>query len=221
MSSRAMRLCSAAIWPPYKELTAYVKSHDMNDETAYQHVLSLIDEKSLMDWLVAETFFNNLDSGNKKFWRENIDGAQWRWSVFDLDWAMFPSTYTLNILKNDLLDPAGHGQSNIFSSVLQVKLMENPVFKNTFIERYAELLNSTFMTEHMLALLDSMTEQIRSEMPRQIERWGGPSSLKSWENNVAVLRRITSEKRGRMLIILQESFSISDARMRELFPEDY
>lgn len=205
----------------YKELTAYVKNHDMNDEAAYQHVLSLIDEQSLIDWIIAETFFNNLDSGNKKFWCENTEGAQWRWAFFDLDWAMFPSTYKLNILRNDLFDPAGHGQSNIFSSVLQCQLIENPEFEKMFIERYAELMNSTFKTDRMLALLDNMTEQIRSEIPRQVSRWGGPTSVKSWEGNVSVLRRITSEKRALMLVILQESFSISDSRMRELFPEDY
>ena len=205
----------------YGEMLDYVKNHDMNDETAYQHVLSLIDEESLMDFIIVETFFNNLDSGNKKFWRERKDGAQWRWALFDLDWAMFPTTYQKNILKNDLLDPAGHGQQNIFSTVLQVRLLQNPQFEQAFIARYAWFLNNVFVTDRMLSILDSMTEQIRSEIPRQVIRWGGPSSVEYWEYQVGELRRITSEKRGRMLIILQESFNISAAQMKDLFPEDY
>jgi len=205
----------------YKALLNYVKNNDMRTEAAYQHVLSLIDEQSLMDWIIAETFFNNLDSGNKKFWCERKAGAQWRWAFYDLDWAMFPTTYTLNILKNDLLDPAGHGQQNLFNSSLQVKLMENPAFKKMFIERYAELLNTTFRTDRMLGILDSMTEQIRSEMPRQIARWQGPSSMTAWQNNVAALRKIVSEKRARMQVILQETFGLPAQRMHELFPEDY
>ncbi len=205
----------------YQPLIDYVKSHSMNDPTAYAYVLSQIDELSLMDWIIAETFFNNLDSGNKKFYRENVDGAEWRWAFFDLDWAMYPSTYQKNILSGDLLDPAGHGQGNWFSSALQVKLLENPAFKTAFIERYAYLLNTTFQTDRMLGILDSMTEQIRAEMPLQIARWGLPSSVANWERNVATLRRITTEKRGRMLLILQESFGLSAARMKELFPEDY
>ena len=113
----------------YDAMLSYVRNHDMRDEDAYQHVLSLIDEESLMDFLIVQTFFNNLDSGNKKFWRENMDGAEWRWVLFDMDWAMFPTTYEKNILKYDLLDPAGHGQQNIFSTTLQVRLLENPGFK--------------------------------------------------------------------------------------------
>jgi hypothetical protein len=174
-----------------------------------------------MDWIIAETFFNNLDSGNKKFWCENTAGGQWRWAFFDLDWAMFPSTYQINILKYDLLDPAGHGQQNIFNSTLQVKLMENPSFKKAFIERYAELINTTFQTGRMLGILDNMTEQIRSEMPRQIARWKLPSSIAVWQRNVDTLRRITGEKRARMQIILQETFNLTTTQMHELFPEEY
>jgi hypothetical protein len=174
-----------------------------------------------MDFVITQTFFNNLDSGNKKFWRERKDGAEWRWVFFDLDWAMFPSTYTKNILQYDLLDPAGHGQQDIFDSTLQVKLMENPDFKKAFIERYAWYLNHVFTTERMLTILDEITGMISSEMPRQIERWGGPSSLDYWQIQVSELRRITSEKRDRVIVILQETFSLSQSSMQELFPEDF
>ena len=205
----------------YRALLQYVRTNDMRNETAYRYVLSQIDELSLMDWIIAQTFFNNLDSGNKKFWRERTDGAQWRWVFFDLDWAMFPTTYTQNILKYDLLHPDGHGQRRIFDSTLQVRLMENTEFRNMFIERYAELMNTVFLTDRMLSILDDMTEQIRSEIPGQVARWGGPISVTAWEQNVAILRRITSEKRDRMKIILRDTFNLSDDRMRELFPGEY
>lgn len=205
----------------YQALLQYVKTHSMKTEKYYQYVLSQIDEDSLMDWVIVETFYNNLDSGNKKFWRERKAGAQWRWIMYDFDWAMFPSTYQKNILKYDLLDPAGHGQYNIFDSTLQVKLMENPAFKEKFIQRYAKYLNTIFQPKRMVKILDAMTEQIRSEMPRQIARWGRPSSVNVWENNVATLRRISLEKRGRMITILQESFNLSSSKMKQLFPEDF
>ncbi len=205
----------------YGELLRFVKNHDMRDADAYAHVLSQIDEHSLMDFVITQTFFNNLDSGNKKFWRERAEGAEWRWVFFDLDWAMFPTTYQKNILKYDLLDPNGHGQQDIFDSTLQVKLMQNPDFREAFIERYAWYLNEVFDTDRMLAILDEMTEEIRPEMARQIARWGGPSSLATWENQVKELRRITSEKRGRVIQILQETFSLPASQMKALFPEDF
>ncbi len=215
------RIVLSGDYASYGDLLQYVKDHDMRDPQHYAYVLSLIDEHSLMDFVITQTFFNNLDSGNKKFWRERKDGAEWRWVFFDLDWAMFPSTYTKNILQYDLLDPAGHGQQDIFDSTLQVKLMENPDFKKAFIERYAWYLNHVFTTERMLTILDEITGMISSEMPRQIERWGGPSSLDYWQIQVSELRRITSEKRDRVIVILQETFSLSQSSMQELFPEDF
>lgn len=215
------RIILSGDYDTYRALLTFVKNNDMRNPEHYAYVLSQIDEHSLMDFVITQTFFNNLDSGNKKFWRERTDGAEWRWVFFDLDWAMFPTTYQKNILKYDLLDPAGHGQQNIFDSTLQVKLMQNPDFKADFIERYAWYLNNVFTTDRMLGILDEMTELIRSEMPRQIERWGGPSSLSYWENQVRELRRITSEKRARVILILQETFNLSSSDMKALFPGDY
>ncbi len=199
----------------------YVRTHSMTDPESCDYVLSQMDELSFMDWIIAESFFSNLDSGNKKFWRENTEGQEWRWAFFDLDWGMFPTTYTRNSLKYDLLDPDGHGAYNIFDTTLQVKLLQNPEFKTMFIERYAELINTVFQTDRMLTILDDMTLQISSEIPRQVERWGKPNSVAFWEDQVAKLRRITSEKRERMIVNLQQTFNLSSDRMAELFPEDF
>ena len=203
------------------DLIQYCKTHDLRDPTAYKAVLARIDEDSLMDWIIAESFFSNADSGNKKFWRPTTAGGQWHWMLFDLDWAMFPSTYKSDRLYGDLLDPAGHGQGNWFSTTLQVKLMQNPDFKEKFIERYAKFLNTTFKTDRMLKILDQSVALIRDEMTEQIARWRVPSTIQAWNDNVAALRTITSKKRALMIASLQQSFDLSQAKMKELFPEDF
>ena len=204
----------------YDALMRYVRNNDLRDPVHYDYVLSQIDEDSLMDFLITQSFFSNPDSGNKKFWREKSEDGQWRWVFFDLDWGLFPTTYTLNLLRGDLLHPEGHGHARIFSTTLQVRLMTNPDFRQRFIERYAWYLNHVFLTGRMLDILDSMTEDIRSEMPRQIERWGVPESMERWEFNVSELRRIVTEKRAHGLVILQDTFNLSDAEMETLIEDD-
>jgi len=203
------------------DLIQYCRAHDLRDPTAYKAVLARINENSLMDWIIAESFFSNSDSGNKKFWRPTTEGGQYRWMLFDLDWAMFSSTYKSDRLKGDLLDPAGHGQGNWFNTTLQVKLMENPDFEEKFIERYAKFLNTTFKTDRMVKILDQSLAIIRDEMPRQIARWELPSSMGLWNNNVATLRRITTEKRAMMIASLQKNFGLGQTQMKELFPGDF
>ena len=205
----------------YQNLLAYVKANDMRNDAAYQKVLAWIDEDSLMDFVIAESFFSNADSGNKKFWRTRTPGGQWRWVVYDLDWGLFPTTYLSDRLKGDLLDPAGHGQGNFFSTVLQVKLMENPAFREKFITRYANFLNTTFAADRMLKILDESVALVEGEMPRQIARWGAPSSMGTWQSYVQTLRRIVTEKRKLMIGQLQQNFGLSQARLKALFPGDY
>jgi hypothetical protein len=215
------RIIMQGSFDEYSKLLQYVKTHDMRNEEHYQYVISQIDKHSLMDFVITQTFFNNLDSGNKKFWREKTETGRWRWVFFDLDWAMFPSTYKINILKNDLLNPAGHGQGKMFDSAMQVRLMQNPAFRQEFIERYAWYLNEVFITERMLAIFDDIKGQIESEMPRQIARWGGPSSLAYWNDHTSQLRRITSEKRQLAIATLQSSLGLSQSEMKKLFPADF
>lgn len=201
----------------YDDLMRYVRNNDLRDPEAYAHVMSRINAESLMDFLIIQSFYTNRDSGNIKFWRERTPDGIWHWILYDLDWGLFPDTYRQNNLKFDLLDPAGHGHAKIFHTTLQVKLMQNPDFRQAFIERYAWYLNEVFTTERMLTILDDMTEVISSEMPRQIERWGAPASVERWQTNVATLRRIVGEKRELALQNLQATFNLSQEEMRELF----
>lgn len=204
-----------------KALIAYAKSHDMRDPAAYKYVTDRIDEDSLMDFVIVYSFFNNTDSGNKKWWRVRGEGGQYRWMAFDFDWGLYPSTYKWNCLKGDMLNPGGHGVRDMFSTALQVRLMQNPGFRDKFIRRYAKHLNTTFETDRMLGIYDESVEIIDAEMPRQIERWGAPSSTTAWNESVARLRRITSEKRALQIAILQQDFGLTQAQMKELFPNDF
>ena len=76
----------------------------------------------------------------------------------------------------------------MFSTALQVKLMQNPDFRDKFIRRYAKYLNTTFKTDRMLKILDESVAIIRDEMPRQIARWGVPGSMGAWNSE----RRVTA-----------------------------
>jgi hypothetical protein len=203
------------------DLVQYCKTHDLTDATAYKYVLDRIDENSLMDWIIAESFFGNADSGNKKFWRPTTTGGQYKWMLFDLDWGLFPSTINNDRLYGDLLDPAGHGQGNWFSTTLQVSLLKNPDFKNKFVHRYADFLNTTFATDRMLKIFDDNVDAIQSEMPRQIARWGKPTTVKSWQSLVSALRGLVSNRRVQMIQSLQQNFGLSQATMKQLFPKDF
>jgi len=69
---------------------------------------------------------------------------------------------------------------------------ESPEFKQLYYSRMADLINTVYSCENSLATLDAMVAEIRPEMPRQIERWGG--TLQEWEDNVDSLRVFVEQR---------------------------
>lgn len=209
----------------WNELLEYVSTHDLSDPEAYEYVCSRVDVEEYADYIIAETFFNNTDSGNVRFWRDANGDNKYRWMLYDLDWALSPSTYTWNYIE-EYFHETGHGIGHGFSTVLPRALLKNSEWKNYFIERYAYHLTHTFRSERTQAILDQMAEEIRTEMPRHIARWSNtgspaqeistPSSMEVWENNLNSLKNMLDERISIVTEDLQQYFGLSSERMKEL-----
>lgn len=192
----------------WKELLSYVNSHDLSVQANYDYVASQVDIEELCNWWIVESFFNNTDTGNIKFYRERTDGAKWRWVLFDLDWALYPSTYKWNMVE-EMFNPSGHGVGKMFDTDLMVALVANQGFREYFISTYGKYLRTVFDTERMLSIFDAMVAEIEAEMPYQIERWGAPSSYSRWESNVKRLREIVAEKNALVRADVIDTFTNS------------
>ena len=138
----------------------------------------------------VESFFNNTDTGNIKFYKERGEGNKWRWVLFDLDWAMSPSTYQWNMVE-EIVNPSGHGVGRNFDTSLMVGLMKNRTFRETFISTYGKYLRTTFATDRLLALYDQMVAELDEEMPYHMERWAkagsttAPRGYEAWKGSCA------------------------------------
>ncbi|MPN59723.1 hypothetical protein SDC9_207445 [bioreactor metagenome] len=55
-------------------------------------------------------------------------------------------------------------------------------------------------------------------MARHIARWGTPSSVSSWKNNVDTLRDMLKVRAGYVKKHLKSYFGLSDAEYAQLFP---
>jgi hypothetical protein len=94
-------------------------------------------------------------------------------------------------------DPGGQGHVPMWNA-----LLENDDFRNLYINRYADLLNTTLSCDFAIHHLDSLLAFIEPEMPRQIERWGG--TVQGWENNVQTLKNFILQRCGDEIVDLME-----------------
>lgn len=182
----------------WKQVMTFFERSDLRREEAYRQASSLIDIDSLIDHQIANIFMGNVDwpHNNVKAWRYRGDAAQytskgvldgrWRWLQYDADLALtIPS---INVLAG-ALNP--RGTKNLdgvqWSTLLLRKLMQNDGFRTRFINRFADLLNTTFDAEHTARTVRQLQNNIRPEMPRHLERWKVPANVNVWAQHVQTM----------------------------------
>ena len=204
----------------WREMINYVKSHDMTQLESQTYIEERVNLYSLYDWIAIEAFIANTDTGNKR--KFNYDGGKWTWMLFDTDWALQAAgSNSVNRLDNLMHMDHGHGSGNAFTTAMHRAIRINSKWRKEFVERYAELLNTTLRPERFHAIIDAMADEIRSEMPAQVERWDSPESVETWEKNIEDLKATVDSRWPAAVKELKSTFGLSDERMAELFPDGY
>ncbi len=214
------RTAKAGTNEAYLDLLDYVKSHDLSKADNYAYVENLVDIDNYIDYLITEIFFCNGDTGNVKFYREKTDTGKWRWVMFDFDMTLRnEALWDSYDMFEKLFNPSGHGAGNSFSSALQCGLLKNKTFRDKFIQRFAQLLNTNFRPEYMTPILDGMIDKIDSEMHGHCDRWGKPDTYEDWRKEVDNLYRIVNGRRDHVKEQLIDYFHLSREEVANLFPE--
>lgn len=187
----------------------FITHSDLTDNLIYDSVCNLLDIRSLSDYFIAETFLSNIDwpYNNIKYWRERIPGSKWRYLLMDLDislgnygWA--PAS--MDILGR-MLGP--YGDKNRHVHILR-KLLANNTFREYFINRYADLVNTLFTSDHLSSHIQSVVNILEPEMPRHFSRWG--SSMENWYHEIdSVVYPYIEERPEVALQNIQDQFGLN------------
>lgn len=203
----------------YMDMIRYMKSHDITKPDVYNYVTTQMDVDNYIDFLITEIFFCNTDTGNIKFYRGYDNGDKFKWVIFDMDSTL--SSASINGGYNSmwgLFNPEGHGSGYNFSTYLQRTLLKNDTFRQKFINRYAELLNTAFLTDRMTSVLDGILSEIDPEIKNASTKWTD-DKYGDWKTESAFLRSIVSKRREKAVQEFRKFFQFSDEQMSELFPE--
>ena len=165
----------------YNQVIRFAYMNDMSLDENYEHLASLIDMDSLIDWLIMEGFCANTDvtSGNLRYCRSDQADGKWHFMFYDLD-ATFatPGAMYANLMS-------GYGVEHIQVSSLAVPLMQNAGFKDRFLTRAAELLSDKLSNRAVINEINSMTEELSAEVDRDFARYG--KDRRSWEWSIEQL----------------------------------
>ena len=217
----------------YREMIEYIEANSLVEKSHYDYIQRLMDVESFRDYFVIQTYFGNHDwpMNNIRYWRlkteDYIEDAplghdgRWRWMIFDTDtgfgWASEVKDrqgnlrdYTHNSIEWVMSELDGRYARSIWPNFLIRSLMENEDFRISFLNRYADLLNSYFLPEYVLNHIDDMQSVIKPEMDKHIERFGAISSMEEWYENVDIMRDFGINRPQYIRQHLMDEFNIED-----------
>lgn len=165
-----------------------IETRDLSLREHYTYIKTRMDVENFMDYYISNIYLNNTDwvTNNVVYWRKRTtlnpnapyphDG-RWRWAFHDL-------TSTFEGADFDSLADATTTDEEIhplWSTQILRKLLTNNTFKIDFINRFADLMNTNFLTSRVVEKINSMAAVIAPEMNDQYFRWKGPENDSDWQ----------------------------------------
>lgn len=193
------------------ELREFCLSSDFSEQAHYETLAKQVDVESFIDYIIAETFFGNIDTHNINFWKSDSIDSKWRPILFDLDISIRKVDY--NLVSRYL----GSSYLGFHSHIIKA-LVKNDDFKKQLLDRYVYVLNNIFTEEYFTTNLDLVTNEINNEMIYQVDRWRVTGSMDSWEKSMNIFREGLIERRYETVENLKEYFNLDDTTVDELFP---
>lgn len=209
----------------YQQMLNYLEENDLSLSSNYEYINTLMDVQNYIDYQIAEIFSANTDwpAVNVAFWRLRTpqyepsaplghDG-RWRWLFFDIDFGFsgyYPSSPSHNTLEYATMENSTHWANAQWSTFLIRKLLQNESFRIDFINRFADLLNTVFLPQRMVAIITAYKELYQPHMPEHILRWKSLiGSMTAWEARVNLMIAFANQRPDFQRQHIREFFNIS------------
>lgn len=175
----------------YKKFLRYLETHSLSDPANYRELKTMMDVDNYQRFQIAQTYFDNRDAGgNIRYWRDRNDPAsRWRWILYDVDQGFglhSDSAYVRNTLAFYTEANGPSWPNPPWSTFLQRKLLTNPEYRRTYVNRSLDYLHTDFAPEVVGAAIEWHVGRLEYDMPRQFARWKGKD--KNWRIHLQRLR---------------------------------
>ena len=214
----------------YITLMDFVTSNNLDQETNYASVQSMMDVDQYIDYMIGHMYQAESDwpGNNIKFWKANSgEYSRWRWINFDLDGSLNPERISVDMINKCTTTSGPSWPNPEWSTRLFRNLLENQDFKYKFLNRYSWHMSTTFDSTRIISIVDSLADRLRPEMPDHITKWGGlidpvgsaaeswitPTfdSMESWEFRVNEMRIFARERQPYTIQNIISHFGLSGA----------
>lgn len=212
----------------YIEFYDWLMGTDLSVPENYAVFASKVEVISLIDYIAAESYINNYDFGeninNWMIWRattpegNGFSDGRWRFMLFDTDFSlglnsMDSTGYNGNFFDVMNTDPAKYAIPALFE-----KAIENETFASAFYNRCIEVIDTVFLPEIVIPLVDEYEEKIMDAFEDTCGRFNMKSDVESESN---IIRSYFQRRPGYAKQFVQELCERNGAELSEKTKTEY
>ncbi len=145
-----------------------------NSSSYWDDAALRFDLPNYIDYICMQSWIGNTDwpYNNIKIFSGPQTKHKWRFGIIDLEWSLEPNGWQnssfdhIDFMKN-------YSTSFPYLGIWQ-KSINNTTFKDNFINRFADLMNTNWLVDSLHKIANSRYDETKPELPKTFERWGNP-----------------------------------------------
>ncbi len=194
----------------YQSMINMILDPQLSDNEKYEKINVAVDLDNFIVHHISKVYGGGTDwaGNNTRIWRSHDSNSKWRWVANDYDDAFMvvdKDSYDHATKDDGMFWPNPEWSTRLFRFLMTVDS-----FQNRYRDTLEHMLATTFSQENIDHTIDSLAMVIRSEMPRQINRWNHPANTQEWEENIVALKAFAGKRKD---FVLQN--------FNQYFPEKY
>lgn len=164
----------------WSKLENLVNSLDFTTDEAFYSISQEVD----MEYLINFTAFMHCSqyrgwTWNASAYKDRSPDGRWRWLIWDTDRSFTSRSW-------NGFNEAQSTWAEKWTNFILKALYQNDIFNQKLIARISDLLNTTFLPDNAIEVLDSLYTIVNLEMHREIARWKPSNTY--WNDNVENVR---------------------------------
>ena len=193
------------------ELMNFVKSHDLNNPSNLQYVTDRLDVDSLFNYVIFNMIIGNYDVTNVRMYR--FPGGKWTFFLHDIE----AGCMSFDESPVDIFLRGKNAKAAGFPHWVLAALLEVPEYKDYFLRRTAEIIESNFLFSLQVEpVFNKYIDTIGQLLPRHIKKFPG-LTIKDWTANVNAAMNYARMRPKRVIGWLSKRFGLSAAQQESYF----
>jgi hypothetical protein len=186
---------------------------NQSDANYLEKANKILDLDYYTDYIVAQSWIADIDwpNNNIKIVKGDFTNYRWRFLLQDLEWSLYPNGWSSS--SYDHISYMRYYDSNIPYIRFWQELIKNSTYKKQFINRFADIMNSSYLPDNILPIAQDIYDETYPEMRNEYVKWSGSAvadnKMNAYQSNMSTFRSEITQRSGYVRNHIVSNFGLS------------